>query len=159
MHCIDPARDALEKELIHRALAAGLPLLGICRGAQLLNVVRGGTLHQDLHEFYEETPHITTLLPRKTVNIAPNSHLAAILQKTRSNINALHRQGINELGYGLRVVAAEENGIVQAVEDPDAPFLLGVQWHPEYLPHHRSQRQIFKALVTAAQDRAAAPRS
>jgi len=149
----DPARDRLEQRLLRTALAEGRPVLGICRGAQLLNVVRGGSLHRDLADFYVETPQLRTLLPQKTVHILPGTHLAGVLGRSRCRVNALHRQAIARLGEGLVVSAREANNVIQAVEDPARTFVIGVQWHPEYLPQRPEQRALFTALVAAAAER------
>lgn len=145
----DPARDALETALLQAALGRDLPILGICRGAQLLNVVEGGTLHQDVGAFYVETPQIRSVLPRKRVRLADGSRLARILGE-ECLVNALHHQAIDDLAPGYVVVAREANGLVQAIEHARAPFRVGVQWHPEYLPQVPRQRALFGALVEAA---------
>lgn len=149
----DPDRDRLEQRLLEACLAEGRPVLGICRGAQLLNVVRGGRLHRDLADFYVETPQLRTLLPQKTVDITADSRLAQILGRRRCRVNALHRQAIARLGEGLVVSAREANRVIQAVEDPAQAFVIGVQWHPEYLPQRPEQRALFTALVAAAAGR------
>lgn len=159
----DPARDALETRLLADALARRLPVLGICRGQQLLNVHFGGSLHQDLRGFYVEDPETRTILPRKRVLTEPGTRLAAVLG-AEARVNALHRQGVDGLGEGVRVAARDRNGIVQAIEHASLPFVLGVQWHPEYLPQVPSQRAIFRAFVDKARahllaKRADAPRS
>lgn len=146
----DPGRDELETRLIEQAFAAGKPILGICRGAQLLNVHFGGTLHQELATFYEETPQVRTVRPKKRIEIAPGSRLAGILRTESCLVNALHRQAVDRPAESLRVVARETAGVVQAVEHPGRRFVLGVQWHPEYLPQVPRQRRIFSALVEAA---------
>lgn len=153
----DPARDALELSLIDRALADGRPVLGVCRGAQLLNVRFGGCLHQDLRLFYVETPRLRTILPRKNVRLAPDSRLAAIVGRETLVVNALHHQAVRSLGRGMRVSAWEESGVVQAVERVQEPFVIGVQWHPEFLPQDRAQRALFAALVAAARQAGGAP--
>lgn len=146
----DPGRDEIEVALIRQAEAEGKPVLGICRGAQLLNVQFGGTLHQDLEAFYVETPQIRTLRPRKRVEVEEGSLLSRIFGTRTCRVNALHRQAVDRLAEGLRVSAREPNGVVQAIEHPGRPFLLGVQWHPEYLPQVRRQRRLFEALVEEA---------
>lgn len=145
-------RDALEGRLIRNALDAGLPVLGICRGMQLINVAAGGSLHQSLEGFYEEYPAIRSVLPRKQVLLAAESRLHRILGCDSCRVNALHRQAIDRLGTGMTVVAREENGVIQAIEGtgPGFSWLIGVQWHPEYLPQRREQRALFAALVDAA---------
>jgi putative glutamine amidotransferase len=147
---LDPGRDTLERELLALAVARDLPILGICRGAQLFNVHFGGTLYADLREFYEETPQLRTMLPRKPITIEPSSRLAALLGTTRCRVNAIHRQAIRTVGAGLTVVAREATGVVQAIEQPEHRYRIGVQWHPEYIPQHRSQRGLFEGLVAAA---------
>jgi putative glutamine amidotransferase len=151
----DQARDALERELLRGALERDMPVLGICRGAQMINVVLGGNLHRDLGEFYVETPQLRTVLPRKTVQIEKDSCLAKVLGPGACAVNALHHQAVRGLGEGLVVCAREPSGVVQAIEAPGRLFVLGVQWHPEYLPQHPRQRRIFEALVDAARTRCA----
>lgn len=147
----DPERDKLEMAVIKQALQQRKPLLGICRGAQLLNVSRGGNLHQQLKEHRYKTSHRWTVLPLKTLCLeAGNSLLAKLLQCPKCKINSLHNQAINQVGDGLKVVARDLDQLVQAIEDPSYPYLLGVQWHPEFLLFMRRQRRLFKALVAAA---------
>lgn len=149
----DQARDALEMAVIKQALQQRKPLLGICRGAQLLNVCRGGNLHQQLNEHRYNTSHRWTVLPLKTLCLEePPSLLADLLKCQRCKINSLHNQAINRLGDGLKVVARDLDQLVQAIEDPDYPFLLGVQWHPEFLLFLGRQRRLFKALVARARE-------
>ncbi len=152
----DPARDQLELGLLAGAEAAGLPVLGICRGAQLLAVHDGGTLHQDLASFYVERPKRWTVFPAHPVELSAGSHLAAILGTTRCWVNSLHRQAVDDVGARLVVAAVDEAGVVQAVEHPDRRFWIGVQWHPEYLPQVEEQRRLLAALVAAAQPALAA---
>jgi putative glutamine amidotransferase len=149
----DPKRDVLEKHLIDGALGREKPLLGICRGAQLLNVCCGGTLYQDVASFYVESAQLRTVLPRKLVHIDKSSHLARAIGDAPCVVNALHHQAVRELGKGIKVAAREENGIVQAIEMPSKSFAVGVQWHPEYIPQHRRQRALFEALVSAIRTR------
>lgn len=154
MMAIDPDRDAFEREALQSALDQGLPVLGICRGAQLLNVHLGGTLHQHLRGFYTETPEVRSILPRKQIRVSPGSRLAELVGGQPMAVNGLHHQAIDRLGDGLVVVAQSTAGVVQAIEDPAAPYLIGVQWHPEFLPYASRQRAIFGALVRAARSAA-----
>ncbi len=150
---IDPARDAMEIALITRAEAQALPLLGVCRGAQIINVARGGTLHPELHDVFHGAPRRRTVLPFKHVRIDRDSRLFRLLGVDRLKVNALHHQAIDRLGAQLRAVAWDEYGIVQAIEGTDGShFLFGVQWHPEYMIWDRHQRRLYRALVTAARN-------
>jgi putative glutamine amidotransferase len=147
----DPDRDALEKHLIEHALYFRMPILGICRGAQLMNVTLGGSLHQKIEHFYtEETSNVRSILPRKAVTVEPGSLLQGILGQTRCRVNALHEQSIKELGDDVAVSATEPTGVIQAIERHSHPFFIGVQWHPEYIPQSATQQSLFRALVAAS---------
>ncbi|PKM29151.1 MAG: peptidase C26 [Gammaproteobacteria bacterium HGW-Gammaproteobacteria-11] len=146
----DSARDALESAVIDDALARRLPLLGICRGAQMLNARRGGSLLQELKSHRRMTSNRWTVLPLKTLSICAGSRLAHWLGTPRCRINSLHNQAIDRVGTNLQVVGRDLDGIVQAVEDPNQPFLLGVQWHPEFLLFSARQRRLFAHLVQTA---------
>lgn len=146
----DRDRDTLELALLQEADDRSLPILGVCRGAQLLNVMRGGTLHQDIYRAFPAAKRIKTPLPRKLVEIAPESRLATIGGGEPSRVNALHTQSVKDLGKELRAVAWDEAGIVQAVEGTGARMMLGVQWHPEFLVFSRRDWLIFRALADAA---------
>lgn len=150
VHKIDDNRDELEIDLLERARKKGIPVLGICRGAQLLNIYFGGTLYHDIGAFYSEIPKINSVWPKKVVHIQESSRLYNILKYNQGWVNALHHQAVDQLGNELKIVAREENGIVQAIEHTGNEFLLGVQWHPEYMPQISPQRRIFKALVEQA---------
>ena len=150
---IDPERDRLELQALDVAEARGMPVLGICRGSQMINVHRGGSLHVDIHEVYEEAPRLRTVLPRKRVTIVPDSGLYRILGLSECRVNALHHQAVNRLGEGIRVVARERSGVVQGIEAEGQRFLVGVQWHPEYLIADPRQQNLFRTLVEAAKGR------
>lgn len=147
----DVERDELETALLEHAEAKDLPVLGICRGAQLMNVSRSGSLHQDLAEFYLESPQLWTTMPRKTVCLSDGSRLKTMIGRDETLVNSLHRQAVATLGEGLCAVAHEPNGVVQAIEDPAHPFFVGVQWHPEYLPQRSEQQRLFRCLIDEAQ--------
>jgi putative glutamine amidotransferase len=146
----DHARDELEYHLIEQALESGLPMLGICRGMQLINVALGGSLLQHLVGFYDEYPATRSVLPRKRVSVESDTRLADLLGAGTCWVNALHSQAIDRLADGLAVAAVEANGIVQAMERTTDPWLVGVQWHPEYLPQRQRQQALFRALVQSA---------
>lgn len=150
---LDPDRDALERRLVREAFDHDKPVLGICRGSQMLNVALGGTLHQDAYGVYTASQHVWTILPRKTVRICADTRLGGISGLQPMQINALHSQAVDTLGDGLQVAARDLGGMVQAIERISDPFALGVQWHPEHLFYARRQRAIFRALVTAARAR------
>ena len=146
---IDPERDKLELKLLDTALPAGMPILGICRGSQMINVALGGTLHTDIHAVYIQAPRMRTVLPRKTVHIEENSRLHRITGCNPCRVNALHHQSVDRVGRGLRVVARDEAGIIQATEGTGPNFLIGVQWHPELLVFSSPQQRLFAALSAA----------
>ncbi|WP_226941778.1 gamma-glutamyl-gamma-aminobutyrate hydrolase family protein [Pseudooceanicola spongiae] len=146
---LDPARDRMEQSLLAEALQRNLPILGICRGAQMLNVVLGGTLHQNAFGVYSSRKY-STILPRRTVSVRRDTHLAHIAGTAPMRVNALHSQAVNRLGRDLRIAATDEAGMVQAVERTSEPFAIGVQWHPEHLFYARRQRRLFRALTRAA---------
>ena len=147
---LDPDRDALERRLAEDALARNIPVLGICRGAQMLNIALGGTLYQDAWSAYPNSRFVKTILPRRAVTVEADTHLARYTGRTRFNVNALHTQAVDTLGEGLRVSARDEGGMIQAVERTADPFAIGVQWHPEHLFFRPEQRAIVRALADAA---------
>jgi putative glutamine amidotransferase len=147
---VDPARDAFEVEMIEHALATHLPILGICRGAQLINVVLGGTLFGDIRRLRMKTSNRRNPLPSKRANLVSGGRVAQIFGQSRWWINSLHSQAIDSLGEGLKIVVRDDDQFVQAVESADSRFIVGVQWHPEYLFYLGRQRRIFGALVEAA---------
>lgn len=154
---VDSDRDALEIGLVRLAVESGKPLLGICRGVQVINVALGGTLYTDLADHYPNAlrhdwyPDIPRDYRAHEVEIDPSSRLAAVLGATRPQVNSLHHQGLERIGAGLSVVAKAPDGLVEAVENPERPFFIGVQWHPEWLQEVPAMRNLFKAFVTAAE--------
>jgi len=146
----DEQRDAFESAIIDAALERDCPLLGICRGAQLLNVRRGGTLFQDIRSRRRRTSNRRTLLPTKNLSVESNSRWLGHWSPTPGRVNSLHNQAMDRLGKGLKVVARDQDGLIQAVEDPSLSFVLGVQWHPEFLLYLSQQRHLFRRLVEQA---------
>lgn len=149
---VDPARDELELRILDHAVRLDIPVLGICRGSQMINVFFGGTLHEDIYEVYEEAPRMRTLLPRKNVHVVAGSRLDRILESRECRVNALHHQSVDRLGDGLTVVARDDHGMVQATERGASRYLIGVQWHPEFLVFDRGQQRLFRELVRAARE-------
>jgi putative glutamine amidotransferase len=160
----DPARDATTLPLIPRAVAAGLPLLAICRGFQELNVAYGGTLHQQLHEQPgllvhkedERQPLETQYGPAHEIELMPGGVLARIAGRQRISVNSLHSQGVDRLGAGLAVEGRATDGLVEAIRVAAAPgFALAVQWHPEWqVMQNDFSRSLFAAFGAAARDHA-----
>ena len=153
---IDDERDMLEKECISLAFAEQIPILGICRGSQLINVVRGGDLHQDIPTIMEGFVPTQSLwakaVVRRKIQIEADSRLSRVLGDPEELwINSLHHQAHNEIGRGLRVVAKDEQGIVQSIEGVSPEhFVLGLQWHPELMLYSSAQRRIYQALIAAS---------
>jgi gamma-glutamyl-gamma-aminobutyrate hydrolase PuuD len=137
-------RDAAELDLMRAALASSMPVLGICRGMQLLNVARGGDLIQHLEgETHKGPPGTYT---RHLVTVVPGTHLAGVLG-TDAHTHSCHHQAPGRLGDGLRVAATAEDGTVEAIEDP-AGDVVGVLWHPE--EDEEGGAALFEALVDQA---------
>lgn len=146
----DPERDALELAGIDWADSVGAPILGICRGMQLLNVHRGGTLLRDIVAAVPEYRNKRSILPCKTVEIAAATLLSEVAGAEPLMVNALHHQAVDRLGDGFVVGARETVGFIQSVEAVEGPMRLGVQWHPELLPWSHRHRSVFSALVRNA---------
>jgi putative glutamine amidotransferase len=148
-HCrlgdTNPEVDAFELAVARAADKAGLPLLGICRGAQALNVARGGTLHQHVDGHRQDAP---ASVPTQQLAIDPRSRLAAIAG-TELAVNSFHHQAVDVPGAGLRVVARAADGTAEAIEDRTRALLLGVQWHAETLTERPEHAALFVALVEA----------
>ena len=146
-----PERDAFEIALTRSALARGIPLLGICRGMQLLNVALGGTLHQHLPERFGHHDHLRARGSfdgaDHDVRLTPGSLAARAAGEQLHGTKSHHHQGVDRIGKGLVVTGvATIDGLPEALELPDAAFVLGVQWHPEADEHSR----VIGALVEAA---------
>lgn len=149
---LDHARDHLELQLIDQAVKKNLPVMGICRGSQLMNVYFRGTLYQDINTFYTEEPNRASIFPIKKVFIKSGSLLEKVLGLKSLRVNALHNQAVKEPGNSIAIVGQERNQVVQAIESTRQTFMIGVQWHPEYLPQSKEHRRLFKALVEEAKE-------
>lgn len=142
----DRERDQLEIQCITTAIERNIPILGICRGAQLINVVRGGSLHGDIRHLRKITSNRSHLIPHKRVSIDPSSSLFSTLRRTTIRVNSLHHQAVKDLGQSLRTIAKDRDNIIQAIEDTAGRKVLGVQWHPEYLLFLPTQLAVFRWL-------------
>jgi putative glutamine amidotransferase len=142
----EPGLDAFELALARAADARGLPLLGICRGAQALNVARGGSLHQHLAGHRQTEPATATT---HTVHIEPRTRLEQLLGADVLRVNSFHHQAVERLGRGLHASAYAADGTIEAVEAAGTRFVLGVQWHAEGLIEQPRHRRLFEALVSA----------
>jgi len=146
----DRERDTMESTCIDFALNTGLPLLGICRGHQLINTVMGGSLYISVKAMRIKTSNAWSLLPKKNVSIEKNCRLATIVGKTCIAVNSLHSQAIAEVADRLSAVAFDDDRIIQAIESADGRAILGVQWHPEYLCFLPAQLGLFRWLTNQA---------
>lgn len=156
MGAIEPGRDLYEMKLIEYALEAGKPILGICRGAQILNVQQGGTMYQDIYSQHGDSTikHNQDALKdylSHNISVAEGTKLHAILGETEIRTNSFHHQANKCAADSLTVSAMAEDGIIEAVESGEHKFVLGVQWHPEgsYLKDE-SSKKIFRAFIKAA---------
>ncbi len=139
--------DAFELAVAREADARGLPLLGVCRGAQTLNVARGGTLHQDVPGHRQSE---LASVPTHDVSLVLHSNTGRITGASKLAVNSFHHQAVDELGDGLSVSARAGDGTVEAIECRAHPFLVGVQWHAETLVAHPAHGALFRGLVRAA---------
>ncbi len=148
----DPERDRLEIQWIEWALKHQIPVLGICRGAQLVNVVLGGNLYADISTLRIRTYNRPGLLPTKQVFVDRDSQLFSLCGKPKLRVNSLHHQAIKDVGNGVRVVGRDLDGFVQAIESSENIPIFGVQWHPEYMFYLPSQFKLFRWLVRLKQE-------
>jgi putative glutamine amidotransferase len=147
--------DRLELELAREADLLGVPILAICRGAQALNVVRGGDLEQHLPDrsrLIDHRQRVKGERPTHTVRIERSSRLAELVGADGLEVNSFHHQAVRTLGSGLVAAAFADDGTVEAIEDPHRPFFLGVQWHAELLTHRAPERALFEGFVEACRE-------
>ena len=160
----EPQLDVFEIEAVREAERRGMPILAICRGAQVLNVAHGGDLLQHLpDDVGEEVRHVRAdpvgRVPEHEVEIEPDSLLARVTGRERMTVNSSHHQAPDRIGAGLRVVARAADGVVEGLERPDRDFVLGVQWHAEAIANRVEQAALFSAFVDAARRYAASTSS
>jgi putative glutamine amidotransferase len=159
---IDRARDTLELELLGKVVGDGKPFLGICRGCQLVNVGLGGTLYEHIADGLPGALEHDQPGDRKTsglhqVQLQDGSLIAHVSRATAVDVNSHHHQGLKELGRRLRAVGRTSDGLIEAVELPDHPFALAVQWHPEWLTSRAHARALFSGFIEACARTAASP--
>lgn len=158
---VDPVRDRVELQLTRWCIEDRKPLLGLCRGLQVINVAAGGTLYQDIdaeltgairHDYFPtygfERDHVS-----HDVAVAPSSRLRSLVDLDQLPVNSMHHQGVKELGEGLVASARAADGLVEAVESANGHWMLGVQWHPEVFDHDDPHtRDLFRDFVRASRD-------
>ena len=155
-------RDVMELALLSQIIAVKKPILGICRGIQMINIGLGGTIYQDIFSQYygnmETKPSFPLAhrqpydyeLPSHSVTLSPKSRLAAVCGCNSLKVNSMHHQAVKNLAPGLTACATASDGLIEALEMPDYPWLLAVQWHPEYLwEHDLAAALLFKSFVNA----------
>lgn len=149
-------RDEAEWQMLAAFLDTGKPVFAICRGMQFVNVFFGGTLFQDIKEKqqYRHMDFFSRASSCHPVSIEPNSLLYRLWQTEKTEVNSMHHQAIDTLGKGLRISAKSGDGFAEAIETPEYPFLLGVQWHPEHMSRKSEQQQrLFDAFVRECANR------
>ena len=154
---VDDARDFVELTLLRTATKDGKPYLGICRGAQLMNVALGGTLYTHipdqlkgaLDHDYPGNMRRTIVHP---VHVDESTRSAEIFGETLLNVNSLHHQGLKDIASGLRVAGHAPDGLVEVLELPDHPYAVAVQWHPEWLTDQPAMQRLFKSFVDASRE-------
>ena len=153
---VEPERDLIELTLTRAAVNDGKPFLGICRGCQVVNVALGGTLYTHIpdqlpnaldHSYPGNMRHELV----HQVKIEEGTHFADVLGEPIVRVNSHHHQGLNDIAPSLRVAGHAPDGLVEAVELPDHPFGLAVQWHPEWLTDQQPTRNLFRKFVAAAE--------
>ena len=149
---VDPARQQFELALMAEVEKRRLPALCVCFGCQLLNVHRGGSLHQFIPDMPGKGEHrkVDGVLRRHPVTLVAGSQLANAIGTLAVSVNTYHKQAVKTVGQGLRVVAMSDDGIIEGLEDPTFPLLAAVQWHPERLTDEPEHLAPFKLLIEKA---------
>ena len=156
VECVWPIRDEIECRLYYLALETDWPVFGICRGIQIMNVAAGGKLYSDIPDqvptvrfVHQQTTSVTRDHLVHEVNIKPGTLLHEIIGKDHVPVNSFHHQAVSEPGEGLVVNGVSEDGIIEGLENPDHPFVLGVQWHPECMQQYDDQMKLFRAFINS----------
>ncbi|MBV8781229.1 MAG: gamma-glutamyl-gamma-aminobutyrate hydrolase family protein [Phycisphaerae bacterium] len=148
---IDPLRERFERALLAEVEKRRLPTLGICLGSQLMNVSRGGSLHQFLPEIERdgslEHRKLGDWNRRHQATLVPGTQVAERIGHRDVVVNTSHKQSVDKIGQGLRVIATAPDGVIEGIEDPTFPLFVGVQWHPERMSGEPDQLALFKLLV------------
>lgn len=157
----DHARDRIELQMVRWAIEEGKPVLGVCRGAQVINVVCGGTLVQDIadelpdaekHDFFPTEGFARDYLAH-TIRLVPGSRLHGLFGSSEAPVNSMHHQAVRTLGEGLRATAYAPDGVIEALEAAGDAFIVGVQWHPEMLvDHDAATHRLFRGFIAAANE-------
>lgn len=155
IYLVDGDRDQFELTLAKAALAASIPTLGICRGMQILSVASGGKLIPHVPEVYGDAIAHRLDHPRRPtphpVQLEANSRLAVIMQADQVMVESWHHQAVQAVPSGWKPAAYAADGLVEALERVDHPWMVAVQWHPELSPHDVAHKRIFQSLVETAQ--------
>ncbi len=148
------ARDDFELELVRGVLAKNLPVLGICRGAQVVNIAFGGDIYQDIYSqvagVLEHNQKVQRDKSWHTVEICSKGLISKIITGNSARVNSFHHQAIRKPATGFSVAARAKDGIIEAIEAMDYRFAVGVQWHPEAMLHDTNSRNLFAALIDAS---------
>ena len=143
---IDSKRDTMELSLLSEATKSDIPCFGICRGMQMINIYYGGSLYLHLNDLSLKEQHRNPLLPLKHIEIIKGTKLYEVIGQDKIRVNALHHQGIERLGEDITQSAYDNNGTIEAIEHQRAKFVMGVQWHPEYMPYAHHTKKLFDAF-------------
>jgi putative glutamine amidotransferase len=153
---VDDERDTTEITLMRTAVDEGKPILGICRGAQVMNVALGGTLYTHIYDQLKGAldhayPGDLRGAIVHPVNVDETTRSAEIFGETLLNVNSLHHQGLKDIAPGLKIAGCAPDGLVEVIEIPDHPYAVAVQWHPEWLTDQPAMQRLFKSFVVASE--------
>lgn len=150
---ISPLRDSYELALCREALAQNIPLLGICRGMQVMNIAAGGSIYQDIQVQTTSDLKHSQQAPRHygthSIQLQPDTMLAQLFGTLTATVNSFHHQAVARLGTGFVASAVSRDGLAEAIEHTENSFACGVQWHPEAM-HTAQQQQLFQSFINAA---------